>query len=258
MGFVGTVASADTQAVPQAAGATVAADSPPPSGDDTGGGLTPEQLAKEAQNPVGNVTVLPFQSNWNYGSGPFARMAYNLNFQPVFPIYLTPRLNLIVRTIFPMISAPSNAPPLVCASAAGCGSTFGIGDTQEQLFFAPRTKPGTLIWGVGPAFTLPTATPGSLGGGKYNTGLAAVALVMPGPWVIGVLTTQQWSVTGQQVQPNQSNFFVQPFINYNVKSGWAFGTSPGITASFTSPAIRSGRSRWAPVSPGRRGSTINR
>jgi hypothetical protein len=160
MGFVGTVASADTQAVPQAAGATVAADSPPPSGDDTGGGLTPEQLAKEAQNPVGNVTVLPFQSNWNYGSGPFARMAYNLNFQPVFPIYLTPRLNLIVRTIFPMISAPSNAPPLVCASAAGCGSTFGIGDTQEQLFFAPRTKPGTLIWGGGSGLHVTDRNPG--------------------------------------------------------------------------------------------------
>jgi hypothetical protein len=197
-------------------------------------------LAKAAQNPVGNLTIIPFQSNWNYGAGPYARMLYNLNFQPVFPIYLSPRMNLIARTIVPVLNVPSNLPPQVCQSATGCGSTFGIGDTQEQLFFAPRKKPNELIWGVGPAFTFPTATPGTLGGGKYNAGLDAVALVMPGPWVIGALVTQQWTVAGQKNQPDQSNLFLQPFVNYNTKGGWALGTAPGITASFTAP----GNQKW--------------
>ncbi|HEV7178716.1 MAG TPA: hypothetical protein VGN11_02530, partial [Candidatus Baltobacteraceae bacterium] len=114
--------------------------------------LTPAQQAavrlaiiKLSQNPVGNITVVPFQNNFNYGVGPYARYQYNLNVQPVIPIMLSPKLNLISRTIMPVLVQPSGASPAVCASAAGCGSTFGIGDIQEQLFFAPKTKPGGLI-----------------------------------------------------------------------------------------------------------------
>ena len=115
--------------------------------------LTPQQQAslqaaiiKASQNPVGNIAIVPFQSNFNYGVGPYTRYQYNLNVQPVVPFMLSKNMNLIARTIIPVIDNPSFAPPQACASAAGCGSTFGIGDIQEQLFFAPKTKPGARIW----------------------------------------------------------------------------------------------------------------
>ena len=107
-------------------------------------------IIKLFPNPVGNITVLPFQQNFNYGVGPYTRFQYNLNVQPVLPIMLSKNMNLISRTIIPVLVQPSFAPPTACATAAGCGSTFGISDVQEQLYFAPKTKPDALIWGVGP------------------------------------------------------------------------------------------------------------
>ncbi|MGC2129998.1 MAG: hypothetical protein WA629_07880 [Candidatus Aquilonibacter sp.] len=207
--------------------------------------LTPAQQAavrlaiiKLSQNPVGNITVLPFQQNFNYGVGPYTRFQYNLNVQPVLPIMLSKNMNLISRTIIPVLVQPSFAPPTACATAAGCGSTFGISDVQEQLYFAPKTKPDALIWGVGPIFQFPTASPDTLGAGKWSTGLDAVALVTPGKWVIGALVSQMWSFAGQANRPNVSAFLVQPFANLNLSDGWALTSGPIITANWVATSNR--------------------
>lgn len=232
------------QVSPTPAPSPQTSESPAPAAETEGGiplkDLTPQQrealklaIIKTSQNPVGNITILPFQNNFNYGVGPFARYQYNLNIQPVIPIMLSKNWNLIARTIFPVIDQPSSAPPAVCASPSGCGSTFGIGDTQEQLFFAPKTKPGEFIWGAGPIFQLPTGSPQDvLGTGKWGAGIDAVGLVMPGRWVIGALVTQVWSYAGSANFPNYSSFLVQPFINYNLGAGWALSTAPSITANW--------------------------
>jgi hypothetical protein len=215
--------------------------------------LTPEQQAairlaiiKISQNPVGNITVVPFQNNFNYGFGPYTRFQYNLNVQPVIPIMLGQNMNLIARTILPVVNQPSSATPTVCASAFGCPSTFGLSDVQEQFYFAPKTKPGALIWGVGPIFQFPTATPNALGSGKWSAGPDAVALVMPGKWVLGTLVTQLWSYAGSSSRANVSSFLVQPFVNYNIKNGWALSSAPIITANWTAA-----QNKWAvPVGGG--------
>ena len=234
--------------MPLAATAAVVAQAPQatptPSAADTGGfdasKLTPAQqealrlaVIKTSQNPVGNITVFPFQNNFNYGVGPYTRFQYNLNVQPVVPIMLSRSMNLIARTIIPVLNQPSFAPPGVCASLVGCPSTFGLSDVQEQLFFAPKTKPGQLIWAVGPIFQFPTATPNTLGSGKWSAGPDAVGLVMPGNWVMGALVTQLWSVAGLPNRPNVSAFLLQPFVNYNLKDGWALSSAPIITANWT-------------------------
>ena len=209
--------------------------------------LTPQQQAalqaaiiKTSQNPVGNIAIVPFQSNFNYGVGPYTRFQYNLNVQPVVPFMLSKNMNLIARTIIPVIDNPSFAPPQACASAAGCGSTFGIGDIQEQLFFAPKTKPGALIWGAGPIFQFPSASPGTLGAGKWAAGPALVGLLMPGKIVTGILVTQLWSFAGQANRPNISAALFQPFFNYNLKGGWAISTAPILTANWNAT-----QDKWA-------------
>lgn len=213
------------------------------SNSDTGGfdptKLTAQQqealrlaVIKTSQNPVGNITAFPFQNNFNYGWGPYTRLQYNLNVQPVFPVMLGPNMNLITRTIIPVVNQPSPASPIVCAGPGGCPSTFGLSDVQEQLFFAPKTKPGALIWGAGPIFQFPTATPNTLGSGKWSAGPDAVALVMPGNWVMGALVTQLWSFAGLPNRPNVNSFLVQPFVNYNLKGGWAISSAPIMTANW--------------------------
>ncbi|HEY2473849.1 MAG TPA: hypothetical protein VGI19_03515 [Candidatus Cybelea sp.] len=209
--------------------------------------LTPAQqealrlaIIKISQNPVGNITVVPFQNNFNYGYGPYTRFQYNLNVQPVFPIMLSPSWNLVARTIFPILNQPSALPPGACATPTGCPSTFGIGDTQEQLFFGPKTKPGQLIWAVGPIFQFPTGSPSTLTSGKWSVGPDVVALVTPGKWVMGALMTQLWSFAGPATRPNVSSFLLQPFLNYNLKDGWALSTAPIITANWTAA-----QNKWA-------------
>jgi hypothetical protein len=209
--------------------------------------LTPAQqealrlaIIKTSQNPVGNITVVPFQNNFNYGFGPYTRLQYNLNVQPVIPVMLSPSLTLIARTIFPIVNQPSVAPPPVCLSPNGCPSTFGIGDTQEQFFFAPKTKPDQLIWGVGPIFQVPTGSPALLTSGKWSAGPDAVALIMPGKWVMGALVTQLWSFAGESSRPDVNTFLLQPFLNYNLKNGWALSTSPVMTANWSAA-----QNKWA-------------
>ncbi len=234
------------QATPTPAPTATPATPGAPAAPQTEGGfdmskLTPEQqqalqlaIVKLSQNPVGNISALPFQNNLNYGVGPYTRFQYNLNIQPVIPIMLSQNWNLIARTILPVVSQPSFNPPTLCATVVGCGSTFGIGDTQEQLFFAPKTKPDQFVWGAGPLLSFPTGSPQQiLGTGKWGSGFDAVGLVLPGKWVMGALVTQVWSIAGRPNLANYSTFLVQPFINYNLKGGWAIATAPGITANWT-------------------------
>jgi len=208
--------------------------------------LTPEQrqalqlaIIKMSQNPVGNITVVPFQNNFNYGYGPYTRLQYNLNVQPVFPIMLSKTWTLVARTIIPVVNQPSSAPPTACSvPSQGCLSTLGLSDLQEQLYFGPKTKPGALIWAAGPIFQFPTATPSTLGSGKWAVGPDAVALVMPGKWVLGALVAQLWSFAGPATRSNVNSFLVQPFVNYNLKGGWALSSAPIMTANWLLPGTK--------------------
>jgi hypothetical protein len=184
------------------------------------------ELAKKTQNPVADLISVPFQNNFNFNTGTKDEMVYVLNVQPVIPIKLTEDLNLITRTIMPIINQPS--------LFDGMESAFGMGDINPTLFFSP-SKPSTFIWGAGPTFTFPTATNRLLGAGKYSLGPAAVGLVMHGPWVVGALINQQWSVAGWG-HKDVNSMLIQPFINYNLPHGWYITSSPIMTGDWTARA----------------------
>ena len=181
-----------------------------------------EDLAKQSQNPIADMVSLPFQSNTNFNAGPFKRTQEVLNIQPVVPLHISADWNLISRTIIPVISQPD---PIFNSN------TSGIGDVTQSFFFSP-THPGQLIWGVGPVFTVPSATDPILGQGKVLLGPTVVLLTTPGHWVIGVLANNQWSVAGNPLRPPVNELLLQPFINYNMEHGWFLTTSPVITANW--------------------------
>ena len=194
----------------------------PKEGEDRDG-LSKEELAKLAQNPVANLISVPFQNNFNFGVGPNKVCQYVLNVQPVIPITLNDEWNLITRWITPIIDQPSPAP--------GVRSASGLGDINPSFFLAPA-NPGKIIWGIGPTTTLPTATDPLLGTGMYQVGPSAVALTIQGHWVFGALVNNQWSVAGWGGR-NLNNFLLQPFVNYNLPNGWYLTSSPIITADWT-------------------------
>ena len=201
-----------------------------------------QALIKESQNPVGNIAILPFQNNWNYAAGPTKRTVWNMNIQPVVPFMLSPKSNLIERVITPVINLTPLLPDTNCfaigiETTTPCGAQLGIGNIQLQTFYAPKTKPNSFIWGVGPIFSFPTVTQ-HLGTQQFGGGVNAVGLVMPGPWVMGMLVTQRWYIAGPSASASDTlnSFLAQPFINYNFGKGWALTEAPIITANWNRPA----------------------
>ena len=183
------------------------------------------ELVKQTQNPVADLISVPFQNNYNFAAGPkHNHMIYLLNIQPVIPVHITENWNLITRIIQPVINIPSLAPG---------GNATGLGD-MNPTFFLSSAKPGELIWGIGPTFTLPTATDKLLGNGKFSLGPAAVALTMQGHWVVGALMNNQWSVAGW-TSGHVNQFLIQPFINYNLPDHWYLVSAPILTANWAAP-----------------------
>jgi hypothetical protein len=187
--------------------------------------LSTEELAKLAQNPVGNLISVPFQNNTNFNYGPLDRTQNVLNIQPVYPIHLNDEWNIITRTIFPLLWQP--------ALYEGQGSTFGLSDTQFSAFLSPA-QPKGLIWGVGAIAQLPTHTNDVLGNDRWGVGPTAVILKIEhgSPWVYGVLANNIWSVSGSNSSPPINQMLVQPFLNYNFKGGAYLTSAPIITANW--------------------------
>ena len=196
-----------------------------------------EELAKASQNPVAAMISVPFQNNTNFDVGPFGRAQDVLNIQPVIPITLSPDWNLISRTIVPLIEQPKPNED---------SSIFGLGDISGTLFLSPA-HPGAVIWGVGPILTAPSATNAILGTGKWLAGPSAVALVMPGHWVIGALVNNQWSFAGATDRPSVNTGLIQPFINFNLPDGWYLTASPVITVNWNAS---SGQQWTVPIGGG--------
>jgi len=177
-----------------------------------------EELTKKTQNPVADLISVPFQNNFNFGVGPGNDLQYILNIQPVWPFRISEDWNLITRTILPVVYQPELAP--------GVGDTFGLGDTLFTGFFSPRKK-SKLIWGAGPVILFPTSTDDSLGVGQWGLGPAVVVLTMEGRWVYGGLLNQVWTLEGEY-----STMTFQPFVNYNLPSGWYIVSAPIVTANW--------------------------
>jgi hypothetical protein len=113
--------------------------------------MTPEELAKLAQNPIGNMVSVPFQNNTNFNVGPRDGTQNILNIQPVIPFEVNDDWNVITRWIFPLIWQPGFSP--------GEGTTFGLGDMQTSAFLSPSKPTASgVILGAGAIVQAPTDT----------------------------------------------------------------------------------------------------
>jgi hypothetical protein len=176
--------------------------------------LSAEDLAKLAQNPVGNLISLPFQNNTNFNFGPEKGTQNVLNIQPVIPISIGENWNLILRTILPVVNQSDFTPTY--------GSRTGLGNTTQSFFFSPKapTK-GGLIWGVGPVLQIPTATNG-IAPNQWGAGVTGVALKQANGWTMGVLANHVWSVSAEDRYGDSSTTFLQPFLSYTTKKATSF------------------------------------
>lgn len=119
------------------------------------------------------------QSEQKISQAPGTLAKVRLNIQPVIPARVSEHWNLVTRIITPIVFQPTVSQPINQGA-------YGFGDLNPSFFLSPA-KPGKIIWGVGPAIVLPTATNPFLGQGKWSIGPSVVVLTQPGKWTLGAL-----------------------------------------------------------------------
>lgn len=173
-------------------------------------------LAKKLSNPVAALISVPFQLNYDQDIGPVEDgERWALNVQPVVPIELNEDWNIISRTILPVVYQDDIAP--------GAGSQTGIGDVVQSLFFSPKAPTsGGWIWGVGPAFLLPTGSDDLLTADQWGAGPTAVVLKQEHGWTYGLLANHIWSFAGEDDRSDVNATFMQPFLSYTTPTAWTY------------------------------------
>ena len=185
------------------------------------------ELAKKLSNPVASLISLPLQNNWDYGLGTTNATRYTLNFQPVIPITLNEKWNLIARTIVPYVSFGALSP-----GGSGAG---GLGDTVQSFFLSPKEPTsGGWILGAGPVLLYPTATSRSTGSGKWAGGPTVVLLKQDSGWTYGLLANHLWSFAGPESRGSVNATFLQPFLTYTTKKATTLGLNTESTYDWTS------------------------
>lgn len=199
------------------------------SAQETQGGASADELAKKLQNPLASLISLPFQNNFDFGFDPADGSRWLMNIQPVIPMSISEDWNLIGRVILPVISQNDVFGP--------SGSQTGIGDALVTGFFSPKAPTaGGLIWGVGPALSIPVATDDLLGSGQFSAGPSVVALWQKGPITYGALVNHVWSLFGDSDRADVNATFIQPFVAKNFTGGYALALNTELLQNWEAEA----------------------
>jgi len=183
-----------------------------------------QEIADKLSNPVANLISVPLQSNVDYGIGTDNGAKYTLNVQPVIPIHLTSNLNLIARVVLPVIDQ---------RDVTGEGThEFGLGDATLTGFLAPSNSKNGFMWGLGPAFLVPTGTNDFLTTKKWGAGPSAIVIKQVSGLTFGFLVNQIWSFAGDENRGDVNQMFFQPFFAKNFKSGAGLGVNAEITSNW--------------------------
>jgi hypothetical protein len=179
------------------------------------------ELAKKLSNPIASLISFPLQANFDDGYGPDSKGSkFVLNVQPVIPISLGDDWNVISRTIMPVIYQSDVIPN---------SSQGGLGDFLQSLFFSPTEPTAGIIWGVGPALLLPTATDDRFGSEQWAAGPTMVMLKQTKGWTFGLLWNHLWNYAGNDERDDVNATFVQPFVSFTTKTAMTIGLNTEAT-----------------------------
>jgi hypothetical protein len=187
-------------------------------------------LASKLSNPVASLVSVPFQLNHDCCFGPDDGARQTLNVQPVLPIELSDGMNLIVRTIVPVIHQERTSPANDDAS--------GLGDVTQSFFFSPNSA-GGLTWAVGPVALYPTGT-SAFSARKWGLGPTALVLKQNKGWTVGALANHVWSVGGDEDRDDVNLTYIQPFLSWTSPKATTLGINTEAsynwrTRSWTAP-----------------------
>lgn len=166
--------------------------------------------ANKSNNPLNLAASLNIQNYYTPSVFGTSSQTNDLLLRPTIPI--GPNGLIGVPQIF-RVTVPVSTRP----DPTG-GYNTGLGDINLFDIFL-LSQEGVQI-GVGPLITLPTATDPSLGMGKWQAGLAAVAVSATKARLLGALVQWQHSFAGQDSRPTVQSLTARPFGIFNLPGGW--------------------------------------
>lgn len=165
--------------------------------------------ANKSNNPLNPAPGLNFQ---DYYSPDFYDTAYQRN-----DFLLRAASPLPANSVVPVPQILRATLP-VSTVDAGAQSETGLGDFNIFDIFLLKTE-GTQL-GLGPLITAPTASDDLLGTGKWQAGLAAVAVQPLSKGLFAGLLQWQSSFAGDEDRADVQTLTAQPLLIYNLPDGW--------------------------------------
>ena len=191
-------------------------------------------IGKRIENPANAIVTVPFVYQLFTGAGLTSnstegnQIQSQLQIRPTIPFVLNSDWMFINRDVVPIeFSTPNYGSQ---GSGPSSGYTAGLGNITLSGFLTPRDQESKLLWGVGPVISLPTATNLSTGSGNWGLGPTVLAVFKDGPWIVGSVIENVWSVGSSSKPQNLMNW--QFFAHYNFTNGWALSTTPQIFANW--------------------------
>jgi hypothetical protein len=181
-----------------------------------GGGGGAAEMARKLQNPLANIRALMTDNAIGFNTGNDNGTSFGFQLQPVYAIDLPDQgITLLPRGVIPILGLePGTDTPLTGQPVTGGGSSvWGVGDIVLQGFVAPHVE-SKWKWGLGPQFSLGTATDYRLSGPNWGAGLAGVVTgdITPEISFSGILGNL-WSFDGKF-----NTMTIQPMVYYNIPS----------------------------------------
>ena len=184
----------------------------------------PQALADKLANPVASMISVPFQNNTDWGIGAYNGSKNTLNIQPVVPFKLSANVNLITRYILPVVDQRD--------VTGDHTHQFGLSDMTVSAWASPAQPKNGLIWGIGPALLIPTATNEYLGTKKFGVGPTALLLKQGKGTTLGFLVNQLWSVAGSESRQDVNQLVFQPFFARTFPTGASIGGNMELTQNW--------------------------
>jgi len=186
-----------------------------------------DDLNRQLENPLSRFWSMIFQENLSFSSGDLVNgthVSNVFNFQPSLPVPVGKSKMLLVRPVFPLVTAP-----VFDANGEKTGTETGLGDINVFSLYGPDKKDG-LIWGAGLTFAFPTASSENLGSGKVQMGPALMALSITKKWTIGTIIQHWNSVGGDSDRSDVTKTDIQYILRKQIKGkGMSIGMGPNVS-----------------------------
>ncbi len=186
-----------------------------------------DELNRQLENPLSRFWSMIIQENLNLNSGDLVSGTHAsnvLNFQPSLPVPVGKSKMLLVRPVFPLVTAP-----VFDENGEKISTETGLGDINIFSLYGPDKKDG-LIWGAGLTFAFPTAASENLGSGKVQMGPALMALSITKKWTIGTIIQHWNSVGGDSDRSDVTKTDIQYILRKQIKGkGMSIGMGPNVS-----------------------------